>query len=175
MSESACGTLSAWIEMRAAENGRAEKILRTTCANLERMGNRAYFATRAAELADVLWARGKDDEAEVWLSQASELGASDDIPTQIVSRRVRAKLLARRGEFVEADRFVREAIRLSDTTDALNHQARARLDLAHVLGIAGSLGEASAAAEAAIERFERKGNAAGAEGARGVLAGFAVA
>lgn len=174
MAETSCGTIAAWIELRAGDNGRAEEILRAACANLERMGNRAYLATRAAELADVLWVLGNDGEAEVWLSKAVQLGASDDLPTQIVWRRVRGKLLARRGEIAEADRLAREAIRLSDTTDALNHQARARLDLAQVLGMAGSLGEASAAAEAAIERFERKGNVAGAEGARRVLAGLAV-
>jgi DNA-binding SARP family transcriptional activator len=173
--EISCGTVAARIEVLAGEHAAAEEILRTTCANLERMGNRAYLATRAAELADVLWFRGRDNEAEDWVSLALELGASDDIPIQIWWRCVAGKLLARRGEVAEAQRLLGDAIRLSDTTDALSHQAQARLDLARVLAIAGQPTEASARAKAAIELFERKGNLAAAERARALLAEFAVA
>src|SRR5204863_4833671 len=134
--------VAARIEILAEEYASAEEILRTTCANLERLGNRAYLATRAAELAEVLLVRGDDEEASDWVSRAVELGASDDIPTQVVWRCTQGKLLARRGELADADRLVREAIRLSDTTDALDHQARARLDLARVFAIAGRPTEA---------------------------------
>jgi tetratricopeptide (TPR) repeat protein len=164
-----CGGVAARIEMRAGEYAAAEEILRANCANLERMGNRAYLATRATELAEVLWTRGDEKGAENWVSRAVELGASDDIPTQLSWRCVRGKLLARRGDPFEAEQLVRDAIRLSDTTDALNHQARARLALAQVLGIGGRPGEASAAGRAAIELFERKGNLAAADQARALV------
>ncbi|HEU5213987.1 MAG TPA: BTAD domain-containing putative transcriptional regulator [Gaiellaceae bacterium] len=173
--EANAGTIAAQVEVLAGEHAAAEEILRATCASLERMGDLAYLATRAAELANVLWHRGCDLEAEDWVSRALELGASDDIPTQILWRCAAGKLLAHRGEVAEAQRLVGDAIRLSDTTDALNYQARARLDLARVLGIASRLVEASAAAEAAIEIFDRKGNVAEAERARALLAEFAVA
>src|SRR5262249_49405903 len=135
--EANCGTVAARVEALAGEYAAAEASLRTSCAALARMGNRAYFATQAADLADVLWAGGHDDEAEDWVSRAVELGASDDITTQLFWRCVQGKLLARRGDGAGAERLVREAIRLSDTTDALDYQARARLDLAHVLGAVG--------------------------------------
>jgi tetratricopeptide (TPR) repeat protein len=167
--EANCGPVAANIEVLAGEHAEAEAILRTTCANLERLGNRAYLATRAAELADVLWTRGHDKETADWISRAIELGASDDIPTQIIWRRVRAKLLAQSGESAEAEGLAREAIQLSDTTDALDYQALTRLDLSRVLGFAGRTLEASAAAEAAIELFDRKGNAAASERARALV------
>jgi DNA-binding SARP family transcriptional activator/tetratricopeptide (TPR) repeat protein len=167
--EANCGTVAARIEVLDGEHVAAEDILRKSCAALEHMGNRAYLATRAAELADVLYARGRDDEAEEWVSRAIELAASDDITTQLFWRCVRGKLLARRGMDGEGESLVREAIHLADATDALNYQARAHLDLAQVLGIAGRVVEASAAAEASIELFDRKGNAAASQLARTVL------
>jgi len=173
VAEVTCGPVAARVEVLAGEYSAAEEILRTTCTNLERMGNRAHLATRAAELADVLWLRGCDNEAEDWVSRALELGASDDIPTQISWRCAAGKLLARRGEAAEAQRLLRDGIRLSDTTDALNQQARTRLDLAQVIAIAGRRAEASALAEAAVELFERKGNAAAAGRAKALLQEFA--
>jgi DNA-binding SARP family transcriptional activator len=169
--EANCGGVGARVEILAGEEAAAEEILRSTCANLEQMGNRGYLATRAAELADVLWARGYEEEAADWVSHAVESGASDDIPTQIAWRCVRAKLYAR-SDGVEAERLVREAMQLSDSTDALNNQARTRLDLGRVLGIAGRVAEASAAVEAAIELFDRKGNTAAAARARAQLSEF---
>jgi DNA-binding SARP family transcriptional activator len=173
--EANCGAVAARIEVLAGELDAAEEILRTSCAALERIGNRAYLATRAAELADVLWLRGRDDEADDWISRAMELGASDDNPTQVLWHCVRAKLLARRGDFAEAERLVREGIRLTDETDALNYQARARLDLAQVARLAGRQWGASTAAEAAIELLDRKGNLAGADDARALLEELALA
>jgi len=175
VAEVECGAVDARIEMLGGDYAAAEEILRASCAALERMGYRGYLATRAAELADVLWVRGHDAEAENWVSRAIELGASDDIPTQVLCRCVRGKQLARRGEFAEAERFVHEAIVLADTTDALNHQARTRLDLAQVLGMARRMDEAAAVGEVAIELFQRKGNTAAAERARARLAELAPA
>ena len=169
------GTVAARIELLAGEYAAAEQILRASCAALERMGNRAFLSTRATQLAEVLWIRGCDAEAEVWVSRAAELGASDDIPTQLYWRCVQGKVLARRGEGAEAERLVREAIRLSEPTDALNHQARAHLALAQVLGLAGRMPDAAAEANAAVVLFERKGNAVSVEDARALLAEFAVA
>jgi DNA-binding SARP family transcriptional activator len=173
--EANCGTVAGRIEMLAGDYVAAEAILRATCAAFERTGNRAYLATRAAELADVLWLQGRDDEAEKWVGRSAELGASDDIPTQLAWRCVQGKLLARRGDGDKAEGLVREAIELSEQTDALDEQANARVDLAHVLTIDGRPAEAVEAAESAVDLFDRKGNRAAARRARGLLAELAVA
>jgi tetratricopeptide (TPR) repeat protein len=161
-----CGRVAARVEVLAGDQAAAEAIMRTTCAVLERVGNRAYLATQAAELADVLWTRGCHDEAEDWVSLAIELGASDDIPTQVRWRCVRAKLRARRDDGAEAERLVREAIELAETTDALDEQAWTRVALAQVLGAVGRGAEASGAAAAAIELYQCKGNVVAVERAR---------
>jgi tetratricopeptide (TPR) repeat protein len=173
--EANCGTVAGRIEVLAGDYAAAEAVLRATCAALERMGNRAYLATRSAELADVLWMQGRDEEADKWTGRSEELGASDDIPTQLVWRCVRAKLLARRGDPAEAERLVREAIQLSERTDALDEQAKARLDLAQVLKLDGRGAEVAEAVERAIELYKRKGNTAAAKRARVLLSELTLA
>ena len=78
--------------------------------------------------------------------------------TQMLSRQVRAKVLARRGEHAEAERLAREAVAIGEGTDALNWQGDANADLAEVLLLGGKAGEAAAALEQALDRYERKGN-----------------
>ena len=53
-----------------------------------------------------------------------------------LSRQVEARVLARRGEHVEAERLAREAVALGDETDMLNAQGDAYADLAEVLRLA---------------------------------------
>ena len=65
-------------------------------------------------LAEALYADGRLDEAQAWASRADELGASEDPVTQLRSRAVRARVLARSGEHAEAERLAREAVALSD-------------------------------------------------------------
>ena len=73
-------------------------------------------------------------------------------------RQVRAKVLARRGEHVEAERLAREAVAIGDGTDGLNWQGDANADLAEVLQLSGKADEATAALEQALDRYERKEN-----------------
>jgi len=86
------------------------------------------------------------------------LGASDDATTQMLWRQVRAKVLARRGERVEAERLAREAVAVCEATDMLNAQGDVYGDLAEVLSVAGKPDEAAAALEQALGCYERKGN-----------------
>jgi hypothetical protein len=85
-------------------------------------------------------------------------------------RRVRAKVLARRGEHAEAYRLAREAVAIGDDSDGLDHQGAAYADLAEVLRLGGRPDEAAAALEHALQRYEREGNVVSAERARTRLA-----
>jgi Flp pilus assembly protein TadD len=85
-------------------------------------------------------------------------------------RRVRAKLLARHGDYPEACRLAREAVTIGDNTDLLDIQGEAYADLAEVLMLAGEAHEAAAALEQAVERHQRKGNIVAAERSRARLA-----
>jgi tetratricopeptide (TPR) repeat protein len=175
VAEANCGTIEAGIELLSGDANAAAVVLRTSCEVLELTGDSAYLATRTAELADVLSLQSRDDEAERWLTLAEASAAVDDLPTQLLTRCVWARLLARRGAFAEAENLAREAGRMAGETDALNDRAKTFLDLAEVLRLAGRARESGEAVEQAIELFQRKGNVVGAKRARGLLAEVVVA
>ena len=89
--------------------------------------------------------------------QGRELGHADDPITQALWRRVLALVLAHRGDPVEAQRLVREALVIAQTTDSPWYQGETLADLAQVLEAAGRLDEATAAHREALELYERKG------------------
>jgi hypothetical protein len=84
-------------------------------------------------------------------------------------RGVRAKVLAARGELLEAEQLARKAVALAEGTDALNQRAKVRLDLAHVLRLGGGPPEAAAEVEAAVALYRAKGNEVAATRAEGAL------
>jgi len=83
-------------------------------------------------------------------------------------RQVRGKVLARRGEFEEAEGLGREAVALAEQTDMIDQHADVLMDLAEVLELASKA--SCAALEQALALYERKGNLVMAERARARLA-----
>ena len=154
------------IELLAGKNLEAEQALRTSCATLERNGDRAYLGTRAAELANVLVANGRTDEAAHWCSVSERNGAVDDVPTQVFRRTALARVRAQREEHAEAETCIAEALRLTDSTDHLNQRGHVLLSLAEVMRAARREADAAEALGRAVELFERKGNVVAAERAR---------
>jgi ATP/maltotriose-dependent transcriptional regulator MalT len=155
------------IELLAGDPAAAENALRTSYDALASMGDRAYVATRAAELAEAVYRNGRLDEAWRLTETAEDTGGADDVPTQILWRSVRAKLIVRDGGVDEAERLAREAVALAEATDVVSMRGTALLDLADVLARSGRSTEADAAAAHALELFVRKGNTAAADRARG--------
>jgi class 3 adenylate cyclase/tetratricopeptide (TPR) repeat protein len=148
---------SAKVEAYAGNFPGAEGKLREACAIFTKMGERGHFSSRAAELAEALWAQGEDDEAERFTHLSEEASASDDVEAQALWRAVRAKLLARRGEPIAAERLAREADSLARTGDDLELQGDTLAALGEVLRCAGRPDDAAAALRAALERYERRG------------------
>jgi class 3 adenylate cyclase len=105
-------------------------------------------------------------EAEEQSAKAAELGASDDIATQMMARQVKAKVVARRGQRAEGEQLAREAVELARRTQNLSGQADAYADLGEVLALAGRPREAAGAYGEALARYERKGDVVSAERAR---------
>ena len=99
---------------------------------------------------------------------AEQLVANDpsDIDAQYRWRAVRAKVLARRGDYAAAEALAREAVALTAGTDWLNTRAEVHLDLAEVLQLAGRSGEAIAAVDEALRLYEAKENVVAARRAR---------
>ena len=169
----ACASQRAEVELLAGDLAAAEEALHRSRAALETMRDRARLATCAAELAAVTFRIGRFEDADGWSRVGEELGSEDDIPTQFLSRAVRAKLLAREGHAANAEAFAREAVTLSETTDSLSQRANVLLDLADVLRLCGRPAPAAEAGRHALELFEQKRNIAGAGQARALLAELA--
>jgi histidine ammonia-lyase len=94
----------------------------------------------------------------------------EDVDAQVGWRRVRAKLLARRGDVEEAERVAREAMALAARTDYLDLRAQTSADLAAVLSLAGHAQASAAAREESIRLYEQKGNIVAAKRLRSLLA-----
>lgn len=157
------------VDLLAGDPAAAELELRAACETLERMGNLGALATLTPDLADALFALGRDEEALRLTELAERVAAPEDAIPKIGWRRVRAKLLARAGELDEAVRLGSQAVALAERTDYLDVHAQAIADLAEVLRLADRPEESGAALEQAIRLYEQKGNVAAARRLRGLL------
>ncbi len=147
----------------AATAGRHEDAaahLRRFCDLLEARGQRAYLSSFAPMLGRWLCALGRHDEAEPLARTGRELGDEQDAFTQALWRQVQALVYASRGQHTQAEQLAREAVAITEPTDALNWQGDALYDLAEVLHAAGRSDEAAAALGQALERYEQRKNLA---------------
>ena len=160
---------SAYIAMLADDPERAVIELSEAVEILRRIGDKGHLASVAPEYADGLIQLRRYEEAERWLAVGRECTTEGDVDAQVNGYRVQAKLLARQGNFGEALALARAGVRLSAPTDYLELRARALMDLAEVLRLAGRTDEALPVVRQALQLFERKGNVVSAARARVVL------
>jgi tetratricopeptide (TPR) repeat protein len=126
------------------------------------MGERSNASTVEAALAQALYLLGEEDEV-LTLTDAAAASDPADLQTQVQWRGPRAKVLARRGAFDEAERLARAAVVTSRRTDFLDMRAQALADLAEVLVLAGRREQADEALAEAVALHRRKGNGVSAE------------
>jgi ATP/maltotriose-dependent transcriptional regulator MalT len=107
-------------------------------------------------LAHALYAQGRLDEAEALALTAARLAAQNDIEVETQCRSLRAKVLARRGEFDEAVQLAKEAVDLLPRTEAPVWRSEALLDAAEVVLAAGHPDRAREALEEAFALAELK-------------------
>jgi Flp pilus assembly protein TadD len=81
----------------------------------------------------------------------------EDFDADFRRRALSARVLARRGQFDEAERLAREATEIVEATDWYMQRGEAARALGEVMELAGRTDEARAAYEWAVECFERKG------------------
>ena len=115
----------------------AESSLRAQCELLDRPGLETTFATYASVLAGVLLELGRDAEADTWAADSERRGAACDFPNEAGWRAARARVLARRGAFDEAEALAREAVALVGLADDLWARGDAGIALSEVLVLAG--------------------------------------
>jgi class 3 adenylate cyclase/tetratricopeptide (TPR) repeat protein len=148
------------MEMLAGDPSAAERAYRRQFEILDELGDEGHKSSAAANLARVLCALTRFDEAERYAAIARSAAAEDDLLSQVTGRQAQALVLASRGETEEAERLAREAVRMCADAGAEspNFQGDAWMDLARVLRMAGKPAEAEQAAREALALYERKGN-----------------
>jgi len=155
MSALATGRDEALIERYAGDPAAVERVLGPVCDELRAAGHAGALSGQIVELGDALYELGRYDEAEATTREGERLAQDADVQAQVLWRRVRAKVLARRGAHDDALRLAREAIDLAGWN--LEEAGDSYRDLAEVEGILGHPDRAEAALERALEAYERKG------------------
>jgi class 3 adenylate cyclase/tetratricopeptide (TPR) repeat protein len=149
---------SVWVELWAGDPAAAAEFGAEGFRLHEELGDPGGLALAAGNLAQPLYALDRLDEAYGWTVRSEELGSSDDALKEMHWRRVRAKVLARRGEHADAERLALEAVAICEETDWLDAQGDVYADVAEVHLLAGRAEESAEALEQALARYERKGN-----------------
>jgi class 3 adenylate cyclase/tetratricopeptide (TPR) repeat protein len=152
------GWAAAIVELTAGNVEAAEAQLRPAYETLKAMGEKARLSSRSAYLASIVYEQGRYDEAMELAEETDAVSAVDDMEPQIWLRGVRAKVLARRGRFDEAEREARENARLAERTDWPGYTGMAWSDLAEVLHLAGRPNDSVEAARRAEGFLEAKGS-----------------
>jgi class 3 adenylate cyclase/tetratricopeptide (TPR) repeat protein len=172
MSLWAAGFVGCWIWGLTDDADLAEQRLRDSYDALADAGRRNVLSTVATIFAECLYRQARYDDADSLLDVAAEAGADDDFVTQVRLRAGRAKLLARRGNSVDADVVARDAVALAAQTEYIDLRGDSLLALGEVLQLAGRSSEGGEAMRGALTLWEAKGNVAQAGRTRALLAEF---
>jgi class 3 adenylate cyclase/tetratricopeptide (TPR) repeat protein len=158
------------IELSAGSYERAYELLAEGHAALAESSETGYLATVVGLRAQAALELGRLDEALELVEETERVSAPDDLEPHARRRLVRARVLARRGDFAEADELLREAEEIVEPTDYVILHLELAFAQADVARLAGRGAEERRALERALEVAEAKGNAVAAERARGRLA-----
>ncbi|HXY83843.1 MAG TPA: BTAD domain-containing putative transcriptional regulator [Gaiellaceae bacterium] len=162
------------IEVLAGSLEAAEQALRDSCAACKQLDEPAHLASRAAELADVLYHESLFEEAVTWVRLSQDLASDDDLDAQSSWRAVAASLAAHIGDHDRARKLIGESLEIVEQTDALNQRAKVQLDLAEVLRLSDRRAVAAAAVRRAIALYEEKGNTVATRRAQALLSASTV-
>src|SRR5207249_396735 len=125
------------VELLAGDAPAAVRCLRSACDTMEAIGERGYLSTFAALLAEALFALEDDEEASRYTRLSEETALTEDVLSQVLWRKTRARLLCRQGELEESRALARQAVALAEQTDDLNLTGDALANLGSVLAAAG--------------------------------------
>ncbi|HET9497120.1 MAG TPA: adenylate/guanylate cyclase domain-containing protein [Candidatus Limnocylindria bacterium] len=138
------------------------------------LGHAGFANTTAAYMAQAYLELGRDEEAERWARVAIESGDARDPAAAGPAFGTWARVLARRGQFDEAEAKAHQSLEIWGDSDNLDQVADAHFDLAEVLRLAGRPEEAAQELRVALDLYERKEHLVGARQAREALARLGV-
>jgi predicted ATPase/class 3 adenylate cyclase len=146
----------AHLELLAGRPEAAVTPLREAYETLEQMEEIWIRPSIGAMLSRALYAGGSPEEAERIALESEALAAEGDVDVESVCRSTRARVLAARGDLMEAMRLAEEAVGLVPSAEGPLIRAEALVELAEVYAAAGDLGRARTALEEARELAEIK-------------------
>jgi class 3 adenylate cyclase/tetratricopeptide (TPR) repeat protein len=153
-------------ELLAGDSRAAEHELEEAYALFAGIGNRSGAVSAAWELASVLCAQGRYEDAEPWAARGRHVLEESDVMTRVTGLAAEARLAAHDARAADAHDFARRAVDLADRTDALNVRAGAWLALGEALKLEGNDAGADDAVRTAVRIYEAKGNGVAARSAR---------
>jgi len=169
----AIGALAAGrLDLIAGDPAAAEQHLRESYEAHRTMGQWGYGSSVAGWLAEALYAQGRLGEARQVTEEAQAAATPRDIDAQARWRAVRAKVLARAGQFPAAQTLLDEADVLVSPTCWATLQAEILLARAEVDQLAGAPERASASLRAALRIYQDRHATPLADQATAALAGL---
>jgi class 3 adenylate cyclase/predicted ATPase len=162
-------TPEATVELLSGNHTLAQRELRRACEFLQSVGEKAWLSTKAGELAHVLWADGRPEEADAYAQLSRDTAVAEDVASQILWRSAAAKILASRGDLEQAESKCRRVVEIARKTDLVNLRCECFLDLAYILYRAGNNQESYRLIVEARDGYRAKGNLVAAERAEQLL------
>jgi class 3 adenylate cyclase/tetratricopeptide (TPR) repeat protein len=157
------------IELLAETPAEAEAVIREACDVLAAHGETGVRSTLLSFHAEALYRLGRYDEADRATHDSEECASVDDVLSQALSRSVRAKVDARRGDLESALALSGDAVRLLEGSDGLEVRGDVFMNRAEVLRAARRVDEAETDVSEALALYEQKGNVVSAGRARAAL------
>jgi tetratricopeptide (TPR) repeat protein len=150
--------VSAEMELQA---GNAQIAYDTLAAGDEHLASTfetGYRSTMVGLRAQAALELGREDEALDFADETERIAAVDDFEPRSRQRLVRARVLARRGDFERADELLREAMEIIEPTDYVILQLDLAFARAEVDRLAGRPEAERVVLEAALSVAELKQN-----------------
>jgi tetratricopeptide (TPR) repeat protein len=158
--------LSGYVELMAGDPVAAEGDMRRAEQAFREIGEGRFLSTVAVDLPRAVYEQGRYDDAFALLGAIDDAPAPTDREWLIKRTGVPARLLARRGQFEEAEQLAREGVAVAADSEFVNLHGDVLLDLAEVLHLAGREEDARATAAEAVGIYDRRGNVVAAARAR---------
>jgi class 3 adenylate cyclase/tetratricopeptide (TPR) repeat protein len=154
------GFAAARVEMLAGDVAAAAVYGERGCEALVRSGNPSVASTAAGIAARANFYAGNSDQAEYWADRAVELGAPEDLQTQLMAAQARGLVAAGRGDADGTERHFRAAIEMATSTHSPLLLGDAYTDMAEAMALLGNRDAAIEAFREALGQSEAKENVA---------------
>jgi tetratricopeptide (TPR) repeat protein len=154
----------------AIDGAAVEARMRAGYDTLKALEEKGFLSTVAANLSQVLYWRGRYEEADHLALESESLGVEGDVTTQVGWRAARAMLHARRGDISQGEALARDAVERATATQYFSLIPESYLALGEVHRIAERDRKSAEALEQALRAYAEKGFILSADTVRARLA-----